>query len=151
MNKQLIYSWYEQYKTGIYRYALSILKDPHLAEDILQETFLRLLAGKGFPDPGKEQAWLYRVARNLCYDHLRRRSRETGELPSGEYREGKYEYITLISPLKAKDQEIVTLKIVGGLTHKEIGRVLGITEQAAKKRYERAIAALREQEENYGR
>ena len=55
MNKELVYAWYEQYKTGIYRYALSILKDTHGAEDVLQETFLRLLSGKyvaeRFPTP----------------------------------------------------------------------------------------------------
>ena len=151
MNTKLIYSWYEQYKTRIYRYALAILKDPHLAEDVLQEAFLRLMSGKGFPEPGKEQAWLYRVARNLCYDILRKQHREIEAPYPGEYREGKYEYLSLISPLPAKEQEIVTLRIVGGLTHKEIAKVLGITEHAAKKRYERAIAALREQEENDGR
>ena len=86
MNKKLIYSWYEQYKTGIYRYALSILKDPYMAEDVLQEAFLRLMSGKSFPEPGKAQAWLYRVARNQCYDILRKRSRETEVLPPLEYR-----------------------------------------------------------------
>ena len=35
MNQSLIYSWYEQYKNGIFRYALSITKDPYLAEDVL--------------------------------------------------------------------------------------------------------------------
>lgn len=150
MNTKLICSWYEQYKTGIYRYALSILKDPHLAEDVLQEAFLRLMSGKSLPEPRKEQAWLYRVARNLCYDILRKQRRETEAPPPGEYREERFAYIALISPLPAKEQEIVTLRIVGGLTHKEIARVMGITEQAARKRYERAIAALREQEENYG-
>ena len=56
MNKMLIYSWYEQYKTGIYRYALSILKDPHGAEDVLQETFLRLLSGRYVVQEEKIQA-----------------------------------------------------------------------------------------------
>jgi DNA-directed RNA polymerase specialized sigma24 family protein len=45
------------------------------------------------------------------------------------------------------EQEIVTLKIVGGLSHKEIGLVLGITASAAQKRYERAISALRSKED----
>jgi len=53
----------------------------------------------------------------------------------------------MIASLSPKDREIVTLKIVGGLTHREIGAVLGITAKAAQKRYERAIAALRDKEE----
>ena len=72
MNKTLIYNWYEQYKNGIYRYALSILKNPHSAEDVLQETFLRLLSGKYVVREDKIESWLYRVARNYCYDILRK-------------------------------------------------------------------------------
>lgn len=144
MNTDLIYSWYERYKNGIFRFAFSILKDAHLAEDVLQEVFLKLLSGKGFPDPGKEQAWLYRVARNLCYDHLRKHKREQEESGTAVYEETRYEYIELIAPLERKEQEIVTLKIAGGLTHGEIAKVLGISEHAAKKRYERAIQKLRE-------
>lgn len=147
MDHQLIYSWYEQYKNGIYRYALSIIQDPYLAEDILHDTFAKLLSGEGPCAPGKEQAWLYRVARNLCYDQLRRAKREQlhTEIPCSP--ESPYEYIDMISALSPKEQEIVTLKIAGGLTHGEIAAVLGITPKAAQKRYQRAIAALRDKED----
>lgn len=145
------HQWYEQYKVGIYRFSLSILKDPQLAEDVLQETFLRFLSGKGNPDPGKEQAWLYRVARNICYDTLRKRKRETGEVPNAPAPpQGSWEYLELIAPLSPEEQEIVSLKFLGGLTHKEIAKVLGITTAGAKKRYERAIAKLREEMEVFG-
>lgn len=144
MNKTLIYSWYEQHKTGIFRYSLSILKDAHLAEDVLQETFLRLLSGKYTVQPGKEQAWLYKVAHNLCYDILRKRNWETGELPEPAGKEN-YEYIDLTAGLDTTEREIVTLKIIGGLTHKEIARIMGLTVHASKKRYERAIQKLREE------
>lgn len=143
MDQEIILAWYEQYKNGIFRFALSVLKDVHLAEDVLQETFLRLLSGKGSPDPGKEQAWLYKVARNLCYDYIRRAKRENKD-ENAVYHESQYEYIALISPLPPVEQQIVTLKIVGGLTHREIAEVLGITIHAAKKRYERAIQKLKE-------
>ena len=122
----------------------SILKDSQLAEDVLQDTFLKLLIGKGWPDPGKEQAWLYKTARNLCFDQLRREKRKQNP-PDGVYRESQYAYIDLISSLSPQDQEIVTLKIVGGLTHREIASVLRISPKAAQKRYERAIAALRKE------
>lgn len=142
---QRIYDWYETYKTPLFRFCLSILKDAHRAEDALQEVFLRLLTGRYSPEPGKEQAYLYRAARNICYDELRRqkRQRET----SGQAREeaDSFAYLELIAPLEPKEREIVTLKIVGGLTHREIGKVMGITEQAAKKRYQRAIQKLKEE------
>ena len=146
MYKPLIAEWYERYKTGLFRFALSILGDTQLAEDVLQETFLRLLSGKYSPEPGREQAWLYRVARNLCYDILRRQKREQSEVRAEGRTESGYEFVELLTPLRPKDREIISLKVLGGLTHREIAQVLGLTEHAVKKRYERSIKALREQE-----
>ncbi len=151
MNRALVYSWYEQYKTGIYRFCLSILKDPHGAEDVLQETFLRLLSGKYVIREDKIQPWLYRVARNCCYDILRRREREQElplELPSDD---GRFAYIERIAILDLSEREIVTMKILSGMTCKEIGKVMGMTGPSVQKRYERAMKKLKEQEESYGR
>ena len=147
MNQSSIYSWYEQYKNGLFRYALSITKDPFLAEDVLHDTFVKLLSGGIRCASGKEQAWLYRIARNLCYDQLRKAKREQAYVETPAHLDSRYEYIELISSLSPMEQEIVTLKIVGGLSHKEIGSVLGITASAAQKRYERAISTLRSKED----
>lgn len=144
MNRQQVHIWYEQHKVGLFRFALSILKDSDSAEDVLQEVFLRLLTGRYTPEPGKEQAYLYRAVRNICYDELRRQKRHREEAQATAATEN-YAYLELIAPLEPKEREIVTLKIVGGLTHREIGNVMGITEQAAKKRYLRAIEKLREE------
>ena len=150
MDRLLIYSWYEQYKTGIYRYALSVTKDAYMAEDILHDVFVKLLSGKYRVAPENAQAWLYRVARNLCYDQLRKIKPESLETMRQISGPDPYAYIELLEPLSGKDREIVTLKIVGGLTHQQIGAVLGISARAAQKRYERAIAILRNEEEAYG-
>ena len=147
MDRSRIWSLYEQYKNGIFRYILSITKDPYLAEDVLHDTFVKLLSGGVRCAPGKEQAWLYRIARNLCFDHLRKSGRERPYAVTPTQESSQLEYIELISGLSPAEQEIVTLKIVGGLTHREIGAVLGISAGAAQKRYERAIAALRDKEE----
>ena len=146
MDRSQIWSLYEQYKNGIFRYILSITKDPYLAEDVLHDTFVKLLSGGVRCAPGKEQAWLYRIARNLCFDHLRKSGRELPYAVTPTQESSQLEYIELISGLSPAEQEIVTLKIVGGLTHREIGAVLGISAGAAQKRYERAIAALRDKE-----
>lgn len=147
VNQSLIYNWYEQYKNGIFRYALSITKDQYLAEDVLHDTFVKLLSGGIRCASGKEQAWLYRIARNLCYDQLRKSKREQSLPETPGQLDSRFEYIELISSLSPIEQEIVTLKIVGRLSHKEIGSVLGITSSAAQKRYERAICALRSKED----
>ena len=114
---------------------------------VLQETFLRLLTR---PAPGltadNAQAWLYRVARNLCMDILRRPGEEYTH--SAPIVPDEYAYLELISPLSLQEQEIITLKIVGNLSHREIAAVLHTTPAAAQKRYERAIQKLREMEES---
>ena len=144
MNRQLIHGWYEEHMVGLFRFALSILKEESAAEDALQEVFLRLLSGKYFPEPGKERAYLYRCMRNVCFDELRRRKRHRKETEGGRTAEA-YAYFELVAGLSEREREIITLKILGGLTHREIGTVMGITEQAAKKRYQRAIEKLREE------
>lgn len=150
MNRERMYTWYEQYKIGIYRYALSILKDPHGAEDVLQETFLRLLSGQYVVREEKIQPWLYRVARNCCYDILRKREREQEMPPELPYNDGQYAYIERISVLDLSDREIVSMKVLSCMTCREIGKVMGMTGPAVQKRYERAIRKLKEQEEDYG-
>lgn len=150
MNKSRIYGWYEQYKTGIYRYALSILKDPQGAEDILQEVFLRLLSGKYVVAEEKIQPWLYRVARNCCYDILRKREREQELPPTLPTMDGQFAYIERTAVLDLTDREIVTLKVLSGMTCREIGKIVGMNGAAVQKRYERALKKLKEQEEYHG-
>ena len=148
MSNNQIQSWYDKYKIGIYRYILSITHDPQLAEDVLQDTFVQLLTDGIRFDPGKEQAWLYKVARNKCFNILKRRKKQDElQMPvvvSGNLR---WEFLEMIASLSAKEQEIVTLKMIGGFSHKEISKITGTTVAAAKKRYERAIQKLRQEME----
>ena len=149
MNPQLAREWYERYRVDIYRFALSLLRSPQQAEDVLQETFVKLLTGKfTCPTPGKEKAWLFKVAKNLCMDILRKRFQALELPPDTAAPAGEnWEFIELVSPLTPSEQEILSLKFIGGFTHKEIARITGTTVHAAKKRYERAIQKLRKEME----
>lgn len=140
-----IQNWYEQYKTGIYRYIFSITHDTQLAEDVLQDTFVQLLVSGICFGPGKEQAWLYKVARNKCFDILKKqKTTHEPSMPFSNSTDQKWEYMELISSLTTIEQEMVTLKIIGGFTHKEIAKITGSSVAAVKKRYERAIRKLRD-------
>ena len=149
MDESLVHELYEQHKDGIFRYILSMTADRYLAEDILQETFVKLLKTGILPDAGKEQAWLYKVARNKCFDILRKRKKheELTEIVVPEPDE-KWEFFELISPLNEKEREIVSLRFIGRFSHKEIAKITGMTVASTKKRYERAIKKLRDMEEN---
>jgi len=58
---------------GLKTYAMRMLGDGILAEDIAQDAFLALYRHLGQVPPAAFRPWLYRVTRNLCLDHLRRR------------------------------------------------------------------------------
>lgn len=145
MDQQTAARLYEQHKTGIFRFALSILGSEAAAEDVLQETFIRLLLPDRVPyQPGKAQAWLYKVARNLCCDQLRRRKRQSESFSEPSAHDApQWEFTELISSLSELDRQIVSLKIIGGFTHREIAAIVGLTVPGAKKRYERAIQNLK--------
>lgn len=65
------------YQNKIYHLAYRILGNTHEAEDIVQETFLRVYTNlNGFDPSQKFSTWIYRIGTNLCIDHLRKRKRK---------------------------------------------------------------------------
>lgn len=155
---------YEQHKTKVYRLALSLSGDPHLAEDITQDTFLRIQERAGaYRTDGSEAAWIMTIARNMTYDCLRRRSREVcGDMASEECgapalcrlsseadetdgAAGNLYFLDLLRDLSAEEKELVCLRILGGLSWSEIGRIANRSEEACRKRYERILKRLRAQ------
>ena len=160
MDERRIADWYQKYSTEIYRFCLTLLSDRALAEDALQETFLKALRS---PEKsihrGQEKSWLYQIAKHTCYDMLRKQRRE---MPQGTAEEflchipekdpgHPLDFADMVSSLAKEDKEIVSLRIIGGFSHREIARMTGFSLHAEKKRYERAIQKLRrEYEEESG-
>lgn len=149
---------YEQYKTRVYRLALSLTADPYLAEDITQETFLRIQEqSPSYRKQISEAAWIITIARNLSYDHLRRRSREVPQdltqnesslsLPdeSSEHSFSGLYFLELIKGLSREEKEVICLRILAGLPWKETGQITGQSADACRKRYERALKKLQRQ------
>lgn len=152
MDQQQKRAWvealYHAHRTRIFRFCLVILRDTHLAEDALQNTFLKVQQSSTCPKPGKEQAWLMSIARNAAYDILRSIRWEQPEESSALLRAQEqtlWEYTGLLDGLNDLDREIVTLHVIGGLTHKEIAQLLRMSVHGEKKRYERALTTLRHQ------
>ena len=146
---------YEERKQELFRFLYVILGEKQAAEDALQETFLKAYLHRSrYIEMQQEKAWLYQIARNTAYDILRKRRREfpmENEVLHDvmeqhiEHKEmdSNLLYMEMIAELNELEREIVSLKIVGGLTHREIAKVLHKTTGSVKKRYERALAKLR--------
>lgn len=69
-------AWVDQYGDYLYRFALARIKDPALAEDLVQETFLAALKGRqNFQRRSTLQTWLTAILKHKIIDHLRRKNR----------------------------------------------------------------------------
>ena len=64
---------YKMHNRSIYKYLFYLKQDPMLAEDLLQETFLRAWKQTTYKIQANELTWLRIIARNLVYDHFRRK------------------------------------------------------------------------------
>jgi RNA polymerase sigma-70 factor (ECF subfamily) len=70
-------SWVDQYGDFLYRFALSRIKDPSIAEDLVQETFLAALkARKNFQGRSSARTWLIAILKHKIVDHIRKQVRE---------------------------------------------------------------------------
>jgi RNA polymerase sigma-70 factor (ECF subfamily) len=76
---------YHDHQRPILAYLMRLVDDREAAEDLCQETFLKALRSWARHDPtASPVAWLYRIATNTAYDHLRRR-RRTAHAPLAEF------------------------------------------------------------------
>lgn len=142
--------FYIENKTYVFRIELSILHDIYLAEDATQETFLKVQKNANQYHIGiSERAWLITIARNTAIDILRKRKHETMQevtnlnIAVDGNMGSEMEFMAILQPLAEVDKEIVCLRILSDLQHKEIAKVLNMPISTVKKRYERALKKLK--------
>ena len=71
------HDWLAEHGDYLYRFALARLRDPHLAEDAVQETLLAALGGSGFAGQASPRTWLTGILKHKIIDQFRRQQRET--------------------------------------------------------------------------
>ena len=127
------------------RYAGRLIRDSEAARDVVQEVFIkyvRISQDQGRAKIDNLPAWLYRVTRNLCLDHLKSKRVQLeipiddnianfagGESPDSTLE--KKDAMTLVRKklmeLEPRDREVVLLKIEHGRSYKEISEIMGIS------------------------
>lgn len=143
---------YERYATRIFHYALTILRDRHLAEEVVQETMVAVWEGAGtFRGTAQASTWIFGIARNQAHSLLRRESRggrvpeEPGILPDpAEAAEREVRVRSALGRLPPQQVEVVFLAFYEGLSYREIARILGVPEGTVKSRMYHAKQALAE-------
>jgi RNA polymerase sigma-70 factor (ECF subfamily) len=151
---------YEKYKRLMWRKAVDILKDNALAEDAVSEAFIRVY--KNFhriiePDSGKTASFLVTIVRNVAINLYHKRNKD---MPTDFDEFEKADTFSLEESVASKDEASQAMKLVGqlkqdlrdvfllkyahDLSHKEIGRLLGISENNVTVRLHRAKKKLLE-------
>lgn len=139
--------------------AMNLLGNSHDAEDVVQETFLKIHRGiRYFRGQSAFSTWTYRILINCCYDQRRRRSRrqETPEqdlVPENEVFESpavasdhplRLMLEKCVAQLTPHMRSVFLLYEVEGFKHSEIGAILGISEMASKNTLYQGKRRLRE-------
>jgi len=154
-----------RHKDKIYTTIFLLVKDKYLAEDIFQETFLKMiktLNENRYSEQGKFLPWATRVAHNLCMDHFRKvRQHVPVVLEDGREISLLMPYATesaaegmerrqthagvrqLIEELPEEQQEVVVLRIYGNLSFKEIADATGVSINTALGRMRYGLINLR--------
>ena len=143
------------------------MRDPDLVHDICQESFLKAFRSLGeLKDASRFGSWLYRIAENTLRDHLRRKVRQgrrmtfsddldrleapdeprgrVGEAERAEEAEEAERLLGLVRGLPPRYREPLLLRHSRDLSYAEIGRILGIRENAVQVRIFRARKMLRD-------
>ena len=149
----------EQQYDKLLRYCYMKLRDRALAEDLTQETFIKFFESKDYHSIGKEMAYLYTIARNLCIDYFRKQKEELIEdLPTKiqempESRDKVEDIVDRISieqaldSLTADEREAVVLRFSGELSVEDIAKTMGISRFAVRRRISSALEKLRKEME----
>lgn len=147
---------YQNTDKTIYSFILSIIKNPQDAEEIMQETFMKIwTSAVSYQSQGKPLAWMFTIARNLCYMKFREQKhqsdlglydlseKELGEFcPQIEDAADKMVLYAALNILKEEERQIVLLHTAAGLKHREIASSLQMPLATVLSKYNRAMKKL---------
>lgn len=143
-------SIYNQYFKDVYRFVLSISRDPTVAEEITQETFFKALNSiHRFKGNCKIDVWLCQIAKNTYFSHLDKQKRfttnDSSESASDHYIEDtllkKEEIFRIHKALHCLDEpykEVFTLRVFGELSFAQISQIFERTESWSRVTFHRA-------------
>jgi len=162
-DKSTMPSWDElvrQHADRVYRLAYRLTGNQHDAEDLTQETFIRVFRSLQNYQPGTFEGWLHRITTNLFLDMVRRRQRirmealpdDYDRVPAGDPNPEQIYHDARLGPdlqaaldsLPPEFRAAVVLCDIEGLSYEEIGATLGVKLGTVRSRIHRGRQQLRE-------
>jgi RNA polymerase sigma-70 factor (ECF subfamily) len=154
-------SAFEQYHASLHRFLMRRLHSTQNAQDLAQETYLRLLRMDNHELVRKPQAYLYRIAANLVYEfklrernapvafdsealeHAAEHPTEVESLEPGDSLSVNQQLEAVLAELPPLYRAVFVLRKRDGMSYPEIARALGISVHTVKKYLARAVAQCR--------
>ena len=149
-----------QHADRVYRLAYRLSGNQHDAEDLTQETFIRVFRSVQSYQPGTFEGWLHRITTNLFLDMVRRRARirmealpedydrvpSVGPTPEQIYHDARLgpDLQAALDSLPPEFRAAVVLCDIEGLSYEEIGATLGVKLGTVRSRIHRGRQALRD-------
>ncbi|OGH88215.1 MAG: hypothetical protein A3J93_00545 [Candidatus Magasanikbacteria bacterium RIFOXYC2_FULL_42_28] len=153
-NRAALGSLWDVITPKLYGYLINTLRDSHLAEDILQNTWLKATGSisKFKPQGVRFSAWLFAIAKNECRQHWRAQKFDEPitENLADNLRDNTREDITeklylesVLRRLSEDEQELLRLRYISGFSFKEIAKILNISAITARVRIHRTLGRAR--------
>lgn len=137
MDEESFRDFYERTARPLCAYLSRVLRDPPLAEDLMQEAYYRFLRAD-IPDMGEahRRNYLFRIATNLLRDHWRKSKNDHTHIPDGmeiaahdravETIQHQSVLARCLDGLTPRERELIWLAYAQGSSHKEIAEILGL-------------------------
>jgi RNA polymerase sigma-70 factor, ECF subfamily len=158
-----------RHQMPLFNFALRQVRVPQVAEDVVQETFVRVVQNApDFKHEARFTTWVYTITRNLCIDHLRKRAlRKHPSLDESRGEEGdgptlgeltadprasvereatgtelKERIARAVDTLPDEQREVFLMREIANLPFKEIAEITGVPENTVKSRMRYALERL---------
>ena len=155
-----IETMYKEYFQTVYKYLICLTHNEDIAEELTQETFYKAIQKiNTFKDNGKISVWLCQIAKNLWYDELKK-NKKIENISEDEFfsiqlmsdieeniisEEDRKILYKRINNLNEQTKKVIYLRIIGDLNFREIGSILGKTENWARTTFYRGKEKLKEE------
>lgn len=149
---------YEKYRDTLLTVAMSLLADPELAQDVVQDVFVKFVESlDGFELRGQLRGYLATCVANRARDRLRQMARDDSVEQNGRdlsqarpldlaiQNEQLHRLAKVLAQLPYEQREVIALKVHGGLSFRAIARQRGIRLGTVQSRYRYALDQLRTQ------
>jgi RNA polymerase sigma-70 factor, ECF subfamily len=152
-NREAFEALYHELKTVVYGLALSILQNPTLAEDAMQDVFVRIWhKAYQYKPSNKGRQWIAKLTRNLCLDMIKSRKfeilddklEESSSLIA-QYSNNHMDSMVLretLDKLGLQERQIVIMHALTGYSHKEIAYMLQLPYASVRWKYHYALKKL---------